>query len=507
MAQHERTVGLHTGIRQESAAAFRVPPDKLAASGGGSATGGAAPATVSMAEAFALHAEEVLANEGYHYGVDVLLDTPYPYRGYDPAEAGFPENMRTFMYGLPRHRNGSPASYDDMIRMYKRRAAQMAAMKAEFRAMVSRGPTFSLGHFYVDLAVRRHVLAELAQYGPVIPQYGAFHSALADQIKLESPGLYAALVESGNLTRRRIQAERVLIASNITMFSTEAERQMTIQALTGKKVNGRILTTEYLEARTLVVPLTIDSDQFSPEDPMQPNRKRNEQRKAFLGEYGIALEDFVIGGVMRLDAEKGYDEFARGFIEFLEEFENLYRDPTSRPRVPKLFIAGGVPNKPGMQEKYEALLKRIREFEESHPKYQGHIIIPNTAFHHGKIANAFDWLVGPSLSETFHLAPKEANAAGVPVALTNIAAHHETHGHSAIYFDLVKEDRNGVFTPDTQSIIEVIQRMLDPQIRDYYAKAGIINSQRFSKHAVAELLVKDMLSRYPHQFEHSQTWQ
>jgi glycosyltransferase involved in cell wall biosynthesis len=487
----EKILGFHTGIRQESGLAFKVPQARMAESGGGGATGGAARATTSFAEAIAVHAPDILREEGYtHFsGVDVLYSTPEPYAGYDVRDANLPANMRTQLYPLPRNPDGTIPQYDQMVDMYTGDQALMAATEADLKAMAERGPTFSLGHFWVDLAVRNHIINRL---GLEIPGYASFHSALALQIKAENPRAYADLVSSGNLSAKRQELEQILFGSNVTLFSTDAERRMSIEAYAGRTVNGRVLQREELENNTLVVPLTIDSDLYSPESPDAPNKKKIEQRRAHLAQYGITDDDFVIGGVLRLDDEKGYDEFARAFMEYLVRF----KPTSSSDKAPKLYFSGGVPNKPGMPEKYAALMAQIADFEAEFPQYAGHVVIPNDALDHKLIANASDWVVGPSKTETFHLVPKEANAAGVPVALTRIAAHLATHGDNAPYFDLFQADGSINY----ESIWNMIDLMRDPQQTAMYRELGIQNSRRFSKRAVADTLVKDMLNRYSHMF-------
>ena len=492
MPERRPQLGFHNGIRQESGYAFRVPQARLIESGGGGATGGAARAAVSLSEAIAVHGPEVLQENGYGFGVDVLFSTPEPYPNYDVRDALLPPNMRSQIYPLPRNPDGTVPQYDEMVDMYLQNEPLMAATAADMRAMADRGPTFSLGHFWVDLAVRKEIINRL---GIELPGYASFHSALALQIKAENPRAYADLVASGNLSPKRQELEQILLGSNVTLFSTEAERRMTIDAYSGRLVNGQPLLRSQLENNTLVVPLTIDSDLYTPESPDTPNKKRKEQRAQYLAQYGITDDDFVIGGVLRLDDEKGYDEFARAFIQYLVQFS-----PTSAHDMPpKLFFSGGVPNKPGMPEKYAALVDHIAEFEAEFPQYAGHVVIPNVAIDHKNIANAFNWVVGPSKTETFHLVPKEANAAGVPVALTRIAAHEATHGENAPYFDLFQND--GSINYD--SMMAMIDLMRDPAQTAMYSQLGIENSRRFSKRAVADTLVTDMLRRYSHLFSNT----
>ncbi|MFT3737378.1 MAG: glycosyltransferase family 1 protein [Breznakibacter sp.] len=84
-------------------------------------------------------------------------------------------------------------------------------------------------------------------------------------------------------------------------------------------------------------------------------------------------------------------------------------------------------------------------------------------------ANCF---VYPSLYEGFGLPPLEAQAAGIPIAVSSIAVFKEIFGQSALYFNPI----------DPKSIAEsiVILTAMDSKEKIQFVQKGIVNSLRFS---------------------------
>src|SRR5690606_8755437 len=87
---------------------------------------------------------------------------------------------------------------------------------------------------------------------------------------------------------------------------------------------------------------------------------------------------------------------------------------------------------------------------------KSHIHFEGKARNHSEVIDAADAYFGPSMTETLHLAPKEAGLHGIPAFLSDIAAHRETHPDDSAY----------LFGPHDQAqFFEAFEKARDPMIR------------------------------------------
>lgn len=190
-------------------------------------------------------------------------------------------------------------------------------------------------------------------------------------------------------------------------------------------------------SNSIVAGLPLNSEEFETDDPIQ---KRKEARDIL----NVPQDALVFGMVTRIDTEKGYDLFLENFIHFLEE---QLSEGKSIDELPYAVVVGGIPEKdPKLRtraEEIRSMVERLPDDIKSHIRFSGEAQ-PAVQVMHG-----LDAYFGPSATETFHLAPKEAGLCevpdtiagqnhmhGIPAFLSDIAAHRETHpGESAFFFD------------------------------------------------------------------------
>jgi len=148
--------------------------------------------------------------------------------------------------------------------------------------------------------------------------------------------------------------------------------------------------------RFVVIPDGVDAGRFT-----QPSRSREEVR----AELGIPPDAPVIGGIGRLDPQKGYRHLVRAFARLME-------------RVPhaELVIAGDGPERTML----EALARRTGCAGRAHFLGRRNDV-PD-------LLHAFDVFAMPSIYEGFGLALVEAMAAGVPAVASAVDSLPEVLG-------------------------------------------------------------------------------
>jgi len=410
-------------LSQESAAAFLV---NMQESGAGGSVGGAAIATELQARGIHLYGNKILKELGFDSDMRVLLQTPSPSQNFN-SDGFLPYEVKFF--DLPKDADGQPQNYDDMIETYLVRADRRESFKENLEK--TPGMIIAISHFYVDAAVRGNLIEEIKDLSleeRILP-ITHFHSSPDFTIRADSPGFHRELDTSWD----RRMYEIATLRTSIVQFSTVREREMTARAYDG--VYG--LTYEHILKNSFVAGLPINSEGFEVENP-------EDKRKTAREKLSLPEDATVFGMVTRVDTEKGYDKFLEQFIHYFHEQIESGVDIDS---LPYAVVVGGIPSKdPKLKTRAEEVQSIIKDLPKD---MQSYIRFSGEAMPAAEVMHALDAYFGPSSTETFHLAPKEAglcitsttvdgetHSHGIPAFLSDIAAHRETHPDgSAFLFD------------------------------------------------------------------------
>ena len=451
-----------------------ISPERAASSVAGASTGGAAGASDLQTKGLIRYGADILTKLGYSQkslkNLSFYVQTPNPVGGIDVSK----EQGYTIAFEDPIDNAGhKKENYDEIVDVI----SDKETVKQRYREMLrTHGKILDISHFYVSAAIRGIVMEELSQeeefknINERVIQVTHFHSSPSFTIRQENPEYYKGHRSSW----ARENYEIASLRTGITVFSTEKERELTAQAYDG--VQG--LTYEFIMENSFVSPLTIDTDKPEGSDPIEERKKAREILK-------LPEDATVFMMVTRLDTEKGYDAFILNWINWAQSKIAGLTDQTQIESIidqlPYCVVAGGAPLKdPRLVARY----KEVYDFIHSNAvdeRIRDRIRIPGPM--PGKqVFPAADVVFGPSLTESYHMVPKEAGAQqiqshdpsegmhGVPVFLSDIAAHQETHGDKAFYFDHLSE--NGFAT--------AFDAAMDPKLRAHYGRLNAQNTEQFS---------------------------
>ncbi len=189
------------------------------------------------------------------------------------------------------------------------------------------------------------------------------------------------------------------------------------------------------------------------ESPL-PDSGRSGRRKALR----LPPEGFLIGSVGRLDPVKGHGTLIRAFAGICE------RHPHAR-----LILAGEGENRAA----YESLAEELG--------VRGRVSFLGWREDVGKIVQAIDLFVLPSLNEGLGRAVLEAMAAGLPVVASRVGGVPE----------LAEETVTGLLVPaeDPAALGAAIERMIrEPGAREAMGLEGRRRAKRYSTEAMCEML-------------------
>lgn len=393
---HESALAANTAI---------YPPNKT---GFGTIVGGTAPAVLTEVTAFAkLHKSPLAAT----------LDSPFPI----PRKHSFPLVPFAYLgYDQPRTPEGVPLTQADMIAAYR---DDSRWMRQHIR---NRGyhPNIIFAHHTAGMVLEPFIqeAAHNSRDGVLI--VARPHSPLLARDRHFNPDFYK-LAYSGSYGDRLWKfQEEALKAAHAVLFPTNTELEQSIEAVVG----AGILTQDTADRKFLQVPIPIDLIAFSPDTDGTKRVQAIDRVNQLLGQtpkttlnhipdVALTPSDKIIGYVGRFDFEKGVWGLIEEYIQFLQENR-------TQNNLPYLLLIGGLTNKPGVLQKHQETLDKIRMLP---PQLQRQILMPGVACPHQEVVHAYDMEIFNSLVETFNIGDKQARAASIPVALTQIPAHIDTN--------------------------------------------------------------------------------
>jgi glycosyltransferase involved in cell wall biosynthesis len=163
--------------------------------------------------------------------------------------------------------------------------------------------------------------------------------------------------------------------------------------------------------------------------------KRNEHmRSTIRARYGVAMNDFLVGTMVRIDPGKGVMDFARSFLYIQDQVRSdvkfmIVGEPTRKGRTK--------PGESPYEPKCEDYLHQIEQFITEN-KFTGRIIL--TGFQDDLIGflSAFDIFVFPSRDELYSLVMLDAMCMGLPIIAARAGGnlHQITDGTNGLLYEV-----------------------------------------------------------------------
>jgi glycosyltransferase involved in cell wall biosynthesis len=180
------------------------------------------------------------------------------------------------------------------------------------------------------------------------------------------------------------------------------------------------------------------------------------QKQALKRSLGLGKDDFVVGNVSRLIADKGHEYFLKAALVV------LMRKPTV-----KFLIVGDGP----LHNDLRALSRRLGITD--------NVVFTGKRTDVPDILSCMDIFAFPTFTEAFGLCLIEAMAAGRPVITTDDGAAPE----------IVHDGQQGLLIPpgDEKALARAILRLIDdPALAKRLARSGLERSQDFTVEAMAK---------------------
>ena len=405
-----------SSLMHEGAISAKSDVIDFAKSGMGGITGGTAPAVETEASVNAQ-----LPWKTYN------LDSPHPVNGF----AEYPELPYDILaYDRPIRKDGEFMTQDEMIEAYQQ---DDQWMKQHIADRQKPGKHIVFAHHTVSTNLEPVIQREAGTRDDT-RIVARFHSPLLATTLLTDPESYNKMYP-GKYGDELWEAQaETLQDMDLVVFSTETERKKSVEAVQ----QYGLLTEEDAKHRFVTLPIPLNLSQFEPDtNGLQrqahiANINRHLQRAhqngiTHLPRTIIGEDEQIFGYIGRFDHEKGIWDFLDAYAEFLQDA----RFGTIKP--PTFVAFGGLANKPGIMDRHQLTLEKIRSLP---PELQQHILLPLTPAPHHEIVYGFGMQVYPSVSETFNISEKQARAAGNLVAVSDIIAHRDTNAPgTALMFD------------------------------------------------------------------------
>lgn len=410
------TINGTSSLLHEGAISARSDVIDFAKSGMGGITGGTAPAVETEARVNAQ-----LDWKTY------TLDSPHPVNGF----TDYPElPYDVLAYDRPVREDGEIMTQDEMIEAYQRDEQWMNQHIADRQRP---GKHIIFAHHTVSTNLEPVIQRE-AETRDNTRIVARFHSPLLATTLLTDPDSYNAMYP-GKYGEELWEAQASTLQDmDLVVFSTKTEKEKSIEAV---KTYG-LMTEEDAIHRFVTLPIPLNLSQFEPDQTGMQRRshianinmhlqRAHQNGVTHLPRTAVGEDEQLFGYIGRFDHEKGIWDFLDAYAEFL-------RDARFGTLKPPTFVAfGGLANKPGIMERHQSTLEKIKSLPLA---LQQHILLPLTPAPHHEVVHGFGMQVYPSFSETFNISEKQARAAGNLVAVSNITAHHDTNAPgTAIMFD------------------------------------------------------------------------
>ncbi|QQS43445.1 glycosyltransferase [Candidatus Roizmanbacteria bacterium] len=405
-----------SSLMHEGAISARSDVIDFAKSGMGGITGGTAPAVETESRVNAQ-----LDWKTYN------LDSPHPVNGFD----GYPELPYDILaYDRPVREDGEIMTQDEMIEAYQRDEQWMAQHVADRQKP---GKHIIFAHHTVSTNLEPVIQREAGTRDDT-RIVARFHSPLLATTLLTDPESYNTMYP-GKYGEELWEAQaETLQDMDLVVFSTETERKKSVEAVR----QFGLMTGEDAENRFVTLPIPLNLSQFEPDTNGSKRREHvaninmhlqraHQNGVTHLPRTAVGEDEQLFGYIGRFDHEKGIWDFIDAYAEFLH-------DARFGSIKPPTFVAfGGLANKPGIIDRHQLTLEKIRSLP---PELQHYILLPLTPAPHHEVVHGFGMQVYPSFSETFNISEKQARAAGNLVAVSDIIAHRDTNGpDTALMFD------------------------------------------------------------------------
>ncbi len=446
--------------------------------------GGAGKDSQSTIMAYGTYGSPMMQKElGDVWKVRAAFNTPDPLElqgGFQP-EQELPYEL--FMYPIPRYpvSKGVMMNYELLYKAYQYDPEWVDMQLAHMTKGVDR--LHLAGQFWHS-GVAHEFLDKIRAKGVDVVTTYRGHATDQVSVRAKDPTYYEA--NKKPYTDFQMSREEANYRNfDLVYFATETGRQEAAAAHDG--VNG--WTKEEFLAKSIVLPLVIETDEFSPDPDYKESLRRKALTKGPLAKYGIDPDGPpIIGGVYRLEwKEKGLDVLVDRYIE---QRRQLGEQDSSHSR---LLIVGGKNEKDG-NDRVEA---KIRENIAAAPAWvQKDIMIHMGSIPFKNIYPVFNGgLVYLGPDETLGMAEVEGMAGGMPEVLSSNASGHADKGvhpeGTAIMCD--------IYNPE--SVIKALNEICDPKVRAELSAAAVGPSKQFSPHTVMVKQHNELKSRYPDFFD------
>lgn len=347
-----------------------------------------------------------------------LLDSPHPIRG----SSQYPlTTYRIFGYDLPISQNGEPLTQDKLVEAYMQ---DEEWLERHIRSRMAQGKEIVFAHHTVGTSLEPMIQSASGTRGDTLV-VSRYHSRILPLDQMLDPPYFDRAYPAGAYRDElwRLQ-QNSLQESDFVLFPTQTERRKSIDAVS----RAGILEETAAIAKFLVSPIPLKLDEFTPDPTGNKRKKAVETINQILQttpqtdlnhipDVVLDSDDCIFGYVGRFDFEKGIWELIDEYIDFLN-------DHRGQNNLPYLLAIGGLTNKPGILERHISTMEKINALP---ARLQKQIIMPLIPVAHQEVVHAYNLQIYNSAAEAFNISEKQARAAGIPVALTDLPAHQDTN--------------------------------------------------------------------------------
>jgi len=277
----------------------------------------------------------------------------------------------------------------------------------------------------------------------------------------------------------RIRAEIDALQTGLRIYSTKWERDQTIASYEDVRTSdGTILDASDLYERSMVVPLSFDPTQFSPD---QSGSRKRTQRQYWFDRWEIPLDAQFISCVGRKDPERGYQIGVDMAMRYLQEYSKVL----SPDELWYFGFIGGVPTKSqNMMDAYHQATAQLTDFKMDHPNLAQHILLIDR-IDHPLISHIADAEIQLPQTESWGLHTLQAMACGIPVITSNLPTYQEWAGDGVILVD----------PNDTSSVLNTLCELHNPNARKYYGDLARHSASRYTHDKSLSSMLSQILAK------------